>query len=147
MVVQTGKKEGGFLGYELSAGGAKELWKVTLKEAYASPILCGGYAYNTGGGHAVCVEMKTGEVKWKVKIGAGQCSSPLIADGKLITLGKRGVVMAKVSPEGCKVAGSMKCGTMTYGSPACAGGKLYLRMNKGVACYAIGQDGAQTGAE
>jgi outer membrane protein assembly factor BamB len=138
LVVVNGKPDG-LVGYAVSAEGAKEAWKAPVKDAYSSPSLCGGYAYATGEGNAVCVELATGRVLWTQKIGAGDCSSPVVADGKLIALGKGAIVMAGVSPEKCEAPVSAKCDLMEYGSPALSGGRLFLRMKNGIACYDLAQ--------
>jgi outer membrane protein assembly factor BamB len=144
VLTKAGKKEKtGFLCYEVSPTEAKELWKAPPSDGYSSPIIHGEYAYATGGGQAVCVELKTGKIMWEQKIGAGTCSSPLIAGGMLITLGKGGVVAAKVSPQECKVIGTLKCGAMKYGSPSFADGRLFLRQNKSVACYNFARQKAE----
>jgi outer membrane protein assembly factor BamB len=138
MVVLTGKGDG-LAGYRISPSEAKELWKAPVKDHYASPILCGEYAYAAVADSAICVEMKTGKVLWTEKIGSGGCASPLIAGDRIIATGKNSVVMVKVSPEKCEPLASMKCAVVQGTSPGLADGKLFVRLNKAVACYALAQ--------
>ncbi|MFY7952609.1 MAG: PQQ-binding-like beta-propeller repeat protein [Armatimonadaceae bacterium] len=88
----------------VSAPDGKEVWshltpcKGSLdygNSPRATPLLHGEFAYLFGAfGHLTCVKLKTGEVEWELNLPDefeaaekpkwGACSSPLIADGKLI---------------------------------------------------------------
>jgi hypothetical protein len=100
-----------------------------------------------------CSDLKTGEAKWEDKTKApgaeGQLAGPILADGKLIIpwnnchggsfrmSGNDFIEMVKASPDEKYVSLGMfnpkyLC---PFTSPALAGGKLYLRLRTGVACY------------
>jgi outer membrane protein assembly factor BamB len=135
MAVVTGKKASGFLGYEISATEAREVWRTAFADVYSSPVIDGDHAYAAGKKQAICVDWRTGKALWSADIGTADCSSPLLAGDKLITLGRGGVLMARTTPEKPEVLSSFKCAAVRGGSVALSGGKLYVRMGKSVACY------------
>ncbi len=84
-----------------------EKWKVAVGEGVATPALVGDKLYvfsrQEGGEVTRCLEAATGKELWKDKYDAmgatgpaqpfsGPRSSPTVADGKVVTLGIRGVV-------------------------------------------------------
>lgn len=119
---------------DISGKKAKELWRnKNMSNHCNSSVLYKGYLYgfngNVGGGGAlVCLELKTGEVKWSHKgLGTG---SLMIADGKLVVLGERGdLLVAAASPEKFDViAGAGKVlGGICWTMPVLSGGRIYCR--------------------
>jgi outer membrane protein assembly factor BamB len=123
---------------------AKELWRVRGNAQVASlwspPVYHGGYLYGMlsykefGEGPLKCVDLKTGEVKWRQPgFGTGNL---LLAGNQLVALTDDGrVVMAEASPAAYKEAGTMKAVEgKCWSSPALSDGKLYVRSTREGAC-------------
>ncbi len=88
-------------------------------------------------GIASCLVAKTGETKWRERIGGDYSASPLLADGKLYFFGENGaVVVLAAGPEFKKLSeGKFDAGFMA--SPAVSGKALFLRTKS--ALYRVGQ--------
>ena len=89
-----------------------------------------------------CFDFKTGAEKWKTQNNSGFCYSAILADGKFIGCWGgfgdneiRGVVMYRASPEKYEELGKLQLDVTFGASPAIVGGKLFLRLADGVACY------------
>jgi RNA polymerase sigma-70 factor (ECF subfamily) len=102
--------------------------------------------YSGDGWH--CYDLKTGEPKWKQPdpkaslAGDTTCASPILVDGKIIHpiggshSGKPfQIEMLKATPEKYTPLGSFNPGICPMSSPVLVGGRLYLRLVDGVACY------------
>jgi len=103
-------RDGKIAGFTAPKTWPKELsekWKVTVGEGVATPALVGNKLYvfsrEEGGEILRCLDAATGKELWKDKYDAlgatgpsqgfsGPRSSPTVADGKVVTLGIRGVV-------------------------------------------------------
>lgn len=126
----------------------------TVEEIYSNgklPVGLGGvvkvgdYFYGSGGSVAMCVEFKTGTVKWEERsIGPG---SLLVADGRIYIHAENGdVAMFEPSAEGYREKGRFtppgvpsRANPMekawTY--PVIANGKLYIRDKDSLWCYDV----------
>ena len=80
--------------------------------------------------------MASGKVKWQEKR-QSTISSPLIVDGKIIALEKKGseLVMLKASPEAHRELAKSRVKAMWCPSPVVSNGRLFLRMGDHVNCY------------
>ncbi len=136
--------------------------KFTVKEikAYKKPelnnhhggmVLVDGYLYfghDQKEGHPVCVEMKSGEVKWgpeKNPAGGVGSAAVLYADGRLYFRYENGIlVLIDPSPEGLKVVSSFKLpdlsGKESWPHPVIAHGKLYIRDQEKLHCFNVKAD-------
>lgn len=101
-----------------------------------SPIAHGDKVYSTGGREAVCVDAKTGETVWTAKGVSEAFASPILADGKLVCLGRGSAVVLLDAGTG-KELGWAKTGSVQCTSPALADGKLYVRTKTDVRCYSL----------
>ena len=132
----------GLAGYKISASGAKQLWELSLdaRRTQSSPVIYQGHVYLTGGENHLCVDIANGKVKWREKR-QSTISSPLIVDGKMITLEKKGseLVMIKASPKAHQELAKVRVKTMWCPSPVVSNGRLYLRMADHVACYNLAE--------
>jgi outer membrane protein assembly factor BamB len=138
MVAQSGSGDIGLAGYRLTATAAQKLWHLAVGDRGASPIIHAGYVYAVAGGvRALCVGLEDGKVAWDQKVGGGEISSPVLADGKLYALvdGGQNLVMLRAAPAKFELLGKATVGALTCTSPALAAGRLYLRLNNAVACY------------
>jgi outer membrane protein assembly factor BamB len=113
------------IGFKAPAAWPKELtqkWKVTVGQGVATPALVGDrlYVFTNQGGNEItrCLDAATGNEIWQDKSEArpvsgiaagrggefaGPRSSPTVADGKVITLGARGVLSCLDAATGKKV--------------------------------------------
>lgn len=148
--------KGNMTGYHLDLPKGKRAWaKGKFDERGASAAVLDGHAYAVGGGYrssgAHCYDLKTGELKWAELDPKGQKSEAMgavIADGKVFgfrSVKKKGgqLTMFRASPEKYELLGILDTADLkgdhfnVYGSPAIAGGRMYLRYKDAVACYDI----------
>jgi outer membrane protein assembly factor BamB len=136
MVVLTNDKKVGLIAYKLNLTAPKKLWNVLGSDRGASPVIHDGHVYSVGNkAQIVCVELATGTVKWQQKERPGEYSSPIVADGKLLHALDKGFCMIEATPTAYKLLGKAAMPTVRCTSPAIVGGRVYLRMRDGVACY------------
>jgi outer membrane protein assembly factor BamB len=105
-------------------------------------VLLGDYVYGGHGpnkGDPACVELGTGEVKWRQRAPARGSASVVYADGHIIFRYDRGeVVLVEASPEAFKIKGRFTAPTAAgpaWAHPVVHGGKLYLRHEDILLCY------------
>ena len=137
---------GGLRAYRLVPEKLDVIWKADKNgdrggsvAIYQDHVYTGGQAFNGG---PACVDIKTGEMKWKAREGE-ECSSPVVADGKVFfQLSREGhVAMFKATPEKYEELGRFNPHMADCSSPAIAGGKLFLRLQDCVACYDLTASG------
>lgn len=145
MAVFTGRKEHGLLGYRISADKAEQIWAVPqCADGGASPAIADGQVYLVCRDLAVCVELATGKVAWEQKLSARGYSSPGVADGKLLALVGRGAYLIRAHQAGYELLAKANLAVVDHSSPAVTGGRLYLRMKKGIACFDLAARPAQS---
>jgi len=131
------------MAFRLSPQKAEKLWETPFVDDYASVLISGDYVYAVGAaprngkeGRAVCVELKTGKVAWdSVVQGGPTCSSPLLADGKIVAYAGGLLTLIRATPEKYTQLGQSPVGGEGYTSPALCDGKLFVRVNNKVSCY------------
>ena len=106
----------------------------------SSPLICNGYVYITSGGgqaKAMCLKLDSGEIFWAQKLPGQEISSPILADGKILTFmgGAREMWMIQATPEKYTFLVKGQVDAANCSSPAIVGTRLYLRTNQGVACF------------
>ena len=115
---------------------AVEVWnKNTMKNKFNSSVLHEGHVYGLDEAILACVDVRTGERKWKGgRYGFGQV---LLADGHLIVTTERGdVVLVKATPESHQeLARFSAVRGKTWNTPAIADGKLIVRNQTEMVCY------------
>jgi outer membrane protein assembly factor BamB len=125
---------------------------IEVEELYFSPKLptaiggavkLGDCMYGTTGQGLLCVEFKSGEVKWQERsVGAGSVCS---AEGLLYLHGESGeTALVEASPEAYKEKGRFtpqdqpqRGSSKAWAYPVVANGRLYLRDMRSVWCYDI----------
>ena len=128
-------------------GVAAELlyFEASLPTAIGGAVKVGDYLYGTTGSALLCLEFRTGQVKWKERaLGA---ASICYADGRLYLHGENGAVaLVEASPAGYREQGRFtppdppkRINRMekAWAYPVVAGGKLYLRDHGCLWCYEI----------
>jgi len=139
--------------YKVTPSGAELLWKQVVAGGAGHIYQDHLYVPST---YYSCVDLKTGEFNWKKSIrgGVAELSSTVLADGKIFTpLGEAhqltknfgdltyALSMIKAAPEKYVELGVFNPRMCMMTSPAVAGGKLYLRLLDGVACYDLQEHG------
>lgn len=117
-----------------------ELWKNhNLKAAYNNIVTRDGCAFGLDDGILVCLDLATGERKWKDgRYGKGQV---LLADDLLLIQTEPGAVtLVEASPAGFHELGSIPAlHAKTWNTPALAGQYLLVRNDQEAACYKLPQ--------
>ena len=111
--------------------------KNTLKNKFNSSVLYQGHAYGLDEAILACIDVRTGERKWKGgRYGFGQL---LLAGGHLIVLTEAGeVVLVKATPESHQeLARFQALQGKTWNTPAMADGLLLVRNQTEMAAYRI----------
>ena len=137
LAILTNQKETGLLAYRIGPEGARRLWTLPeVTDRGASPVVHGGHVYAVASSSTLCVSLSSGETAWEGKPGRGDICSPLVADGKLIAvLGGRTLALMRASPAGYELMAIHRLTGASCASPALAGGRLYVRLADGIACY------------
>lgn len=119
-----------------------------LENHHGGVVLVGDYVYgHSNKGGWVCLDFKTGEVKWSEKAAVGK-GAIAYAGGMLYLLDERkgDVVLIEPSPEGWKEKGRFTLAPQTsirspkgaiWTHPVVANGRLYLRDQDHIYCYAV----------
>ncbi|MBI4875242.1 MAG: PQQ-binding-like beta-propeller repeat protein [Acidobacteria bacterium] len=117
---------------------ARTVWQNTrMKSRFNPPVLYAGHVYGLDEGILVCLDVETGEQKWKGgRYGYGQL---LLAGGHLVLTTETGeVVLVKATPERHQeLARFSALDGKTWNVPALAGGRLFVRNATEMACFRI----------
>ena len=118
--------------------GTRTVWEnVNMKNKFNSSVLHQGYVYGLDEGILSCVNVNTGERKWKGgRYGYGQV---LLASGNLIVMSDTGeLVLVRATPDQLsEVARFQALEGKTWNYPAIAGGRLLVRNANEMAAYNI----------
>jgi outer membrane protein assembly factor BamB len=128
---------------EISGSGnslqARTIWtNGSMKNKFNSSVLHDGYVYGLDEGILTCVDVNTGQRKWKGgRYGYGQV---LLASGHLIIMSDAGeLALVKADPNAyTEVSRFAALSGKTWNYPALSGGKLFVRNDKEMAVYKIG---------
>jgi len=108
---------------------------------FNTPVYFEGHLYGFHGRQETgqelrCLELNTGEVKWKAPLPAG---SVTIADGKLLVLTERGeLLVGKASPSAWQIHYRAQVGgAETRALPAIAGKYFYVRDKRQLSCVQL----------
>jgi outer membrane protein assembly factor BamB len=117
---------------------ANTVWQNNnMKNKFNSSVLHNGYIYGLDEGILVCLDVNTGERKWKEgRYGYGQV---LLAGGHLIVTSDQGeIALVKASPDKyTEVARFSALQGQTWNYPAIASGQLLVRNSNEMAAYDI----------
>lgn len=117
---------------------ARKVWENnSMKNKFNSSVLHNGYVYGMDETILTCVEVATGERKWKGgRYGYGQV---LLASGHLIITTEQGeIVLVRATPEAhTEVARFTALEGRTWNNPAIANGRLLVRNSTQMAAYNI----------
>src|SRR6185503_11684396 len=119
---------------------AEELWTSrSLKPDFTDLVAYQGYAYGIDGGIFTCVDLKTGERKWKGgRYGKGQAVL-LENSGLFLVSAEDGrVVLLRADPGEHSEVGSFKgLEGKTWNHPVVVGDRLYVRNAQEAACFQL----------
>ena len=119
---------------------AKELWTSrNLKPDFTDFVSHQGCVYGIDGGILTCVDLKTGERKWKDgRYGKGQVLL-LVDSGLLLVTAEQGqVALLQADPTRfTELASIQAIEGKTWNHPVVIGDKLYLRNSQEAACYQL----------
>ncbi|MGI9107662.1 MAG: PQQ-binding-like beta-propeller repeat protein [Pyrinomonadaceae bacterium] len=119
----------------------KSIWEnINLKTKFNSPVVHNGHAYGLDEGILTCLDLATGERKWKG--GRYAYGQVLVASGHLIiTNGDTGELsLVKADPSAyTEVAKFAALSGKTWNVPALAGGRLLMRNGTEMAAYNLSQ--------
>jgi outer membrane protein assembly factor BamB len=117
---------------------ASTVWENNnMKNKFNSSVLYNGYVYGLDEGILVCLDVNTGERKWKNgRYGYGQI---ILAGSHLIVTSDQGdVALVKATPDAyTEVARFTAVPGKTWNYPALAGGRLLVRNSTEMAAYDI----------
>jgi outer membrane protein assembly factor BamB len=111
-----------------------------LMNFHGGVVRIGEHLYGAGRGGMVCIEFRTGKLKWRHR-SIGHCSL-LAADGHLYLRGQRGeVALVEATPAGYREKGRFsqpdRSRFNTFAHPVLANGRLYLRDAGVLLCYDV----------
>jgi outer membrane protein assembly factor BamB len=139
--ISSGYDKGAALVEVADSGGALSARKVwenkSMKNKFNSSVLYEGYVYGLDEGILSCVDVKTGERKWKSgRYGYGQV---ILASGHLIVTSDTGeLALVKATPDQyVEVARFAALEGKTWNYPAIANGRLLVRNQTEMACFDI----------
>jgi outer membrane protein assembly factor BamB len=119
---------------------ARTVWQNNrMKNKFSSSVLHDGYVYGLDEAILACVNVETGDLKWKGgRYGYGQL---LLADGHLVVITETGeLVLVKATPEGhVELARFPALEGKTWNVPAIDNGLLFVRNTTELAAYRIGR--------
>ncbi|MBT5717408.1 MAG: hypothetical protein HOI70_10895, partial [Opitutae bacterium] len=112
-------------------------WKSkNLKAKFSNPVLKNGHLYGLSENLLVCLEAKTGELKWRgKKYGYGRI---LVSKDKLLILGNTGVLsVVEATPTEFKEVFSEQIlsDSRCWNGPALAGGYFVAMNGEEIACF------------
>lgn len=139
--VSAGYGKGAALVELTSAGGklsAASVWeRASMKNKFNSSVLHEGHVYGLDEGMLTCVDVATGEQKWKARgYGYGQVT---LASGHLIVTTEEGeIALVRATPAGhTELARFPALEGRTWNCPAIANGRLLVRNATQMACYKL----------
>ncbi len=116
----------------------RQVWENTsMKNKFNSSVLHNGYVYGLDEGILTCLDVNTGERKWKGgRYGYGQV---LLASGHLIVTSEQGeIALVKAAPEQySELSRFAALSGKTWNVPAISDGRLLVRNATEMACYNI----------
>jgi outer membrane protein assembly factor BamB len=114
----------------------KKLWEnISMKNKFNSSVIDNGFIYGLDEGILTCVDVETGERKWKGgRYGYGQL---LLAGGHLIVITEEGeLVLIKATPDQHEELSRFEAlQGKTWNNPAIANGRLLVRNQTQMACF------------
>ena len=134
-------------GYRLQPDKAEELFAKFTGDRVGSYLLHDGHVFGDFGGTYRCLDL-TGKVLWQKSAGSGT-SSPVLADGKVFHIvsskndSDSKLAMFSATPTMPATFFTVSVPAMRFTSPAICDGRLFIRLEDGVACYDLTKEPAR----
>ena len=146
----VGSVKSGSIGVRVKGSEVEEVWKNEKLTCYFStPVAVGEYLYMVNGeakfpGGTLtlrCVETKSGKVMWEKKdVGTYHAALVKTGDGKLFMHDDKGnIKLLEPNDKEYKELATAKVCDETWAHPAISDGKVYLRDNKTLYCFQVGE--------
>lgn len=141
--ISSGYGKGAAL-FEVAGNGgkfaSKTIWENNnMKNKFQSSVLLNGYIYGLDEGILSCIDVNTGERKWKSgRYGYGQL---VLANGHLIIIAEDGrLVLVRATPEKHEELTQIQAlQGRSWNVPTIANGKLLIRNGSDMACFNLSQ--------
>lgn len=139
LVIYSGTKDVGLRAYKhAKEGPPKAAWSkfwTTLRYT-GSPVIHEGKVYLMCGGKHQCVDLETGEEKWKTDADS-TITSPMLADGKLIVYQNYGTHLSiiKADSGSYQQLARGKVEALGCSSPALSNGRVVVRQKDKLVCF------------
>lgn len=128
--------DGNLVAYRITSRKAEQIWSKRLgPDRGSSPVIYKDHVYVQGDFGARCLSLLDGSEKWRTLELKGEVASPALADDKIIGNGSGATVLYRATPEKFEKLGKFSSDIVPAASPTIAGGRLYLRLENGIACY------------
>lgn len=117
-----------------------EIWKTTrFKPYYNDMVVHDGHAYGFDNNFFCCVDLETGNVKWKARgYGSGQALLLAKAGLLLISTEKGELALVKAGPDAHSELGKVKViEGKTWNHPILGGNRVYMRNGQEIACVEL----------
>jgi outer membrane protein assembly factor BamB len=115
---------------------ARKVWEnISMKNKFNSSVIDNGHLYGLDEGILTCLDVQTGERKWKGgRYGYGQL---LLANGHLVVITEEGeLVLVRATPDKHEELARFEAiQGKTWNYPAIAGGRLLVRNQTQMACF------------
>ncbi|MGY8769251.1 MAG: outer membrane protein assembly factor BamB family protein [Pirellulales bacterium] len=120
---------GGFTTAILADGSGRVAWRNQIKCYEQSMLASNGYLYGiTDDGIAFCCDAKTGEEKWKSRLGGRASSSPILVNDLVFQANERGTMFVfKANPNKFEEVARNQIGDEMFSTPAVCGNQIFLR--------------------
>jgi|TARA_B100000809_G_scaffold223878_1_gene233658 outer membrane protein assembly factor BamB len=117
-------------------GADKVVWSGDRNLPYVpTPLVFGKHLYFwCDNGVVSCLDPKTGKAVWTERVGGKFWASPICIDGKIYNISDKGEVIVIASGTTFKVLGKSQLGEQVHGTPAVAGGRMFLRGFENLYC-------------
>lgn len=146
----VGSVKSGSVGVRVKNGETERVWaKENLTCYFSTPVAVGDSVYMINGAATLrnptitlrCVDVKTGNVRWEQKnVGKYHAALVKTGDGKLLMHDDNGnLKLLEPNDKEYKELATAKVCSETWAHPAVSDGKVYLRDNKTLYCFQIGE--------
>ena len=93
-----------------------------------TPLVTGGRLFLwSDDGVVTCLDVSSGELIWRERVGGAFYGSPVCAGGRFYCIAKNGEVVVLAASDECEVLARVPLGEPSYSTPAVSGGVMYLR--------------------
>ncbi len=122
-------------------GSGQEILRIsnqTTAPYVPTPVVLGDTAFLwADNGIVSCVELPTGKILWRQRIGGNVASSPVIIGGKLIGMSDDGVVTILAASHAYQKLGRIELGDVIRSTPAADATHLVIRTNSTLHCIGV----------